>query len=266
MQTTVSEDTIAEIWVRYKRCPCLQDRETLIVAHIPLVRYVASRMMPTLHSSVERQDLVSYGMFGLMDAIEKFDIHNGVKFATFATYRIRGAITDEMRAQAWEPRSVRARSRVVLQAMADLEQKLGRPPTEDEVAQRAQMSVPEMRRLASDQRLSRVTSINRGIQSDAGGMATQLTLEDTLVAVDGTAIGEDMTLLSGRLASAIPSLPEQERILLQMLYAHPTGDGQIGMSLKEIACVLGVTESWISLLHTRAMVMLQRTLSGQALA
>jgi RNA polymerase sigma factor FliA len=117
---------VGDVWARYKAAPTPEDREVLIVAHIPLVRYVASRMMPSLHSSVERQDLVSYGMFGLMDAIEKFDLNAGVKFSTFATYRIRGAITDEMRGQAWEPRSVRARSRVVVQAMTDLDRSYGR--------------------------------------------------------------------------------------------------------------------------------------------
>jgi RNA polymerase sigma factor FliA len=235
------------------------------VAHIPLVRYVASRMMPSLHSSVERQDLVSYGMFGLMDAIEKFDLNAGVKFSTFATYRIRGAITDEMRGQAWEPRSVRARSRVVVQAMTDLELKLGRPPTEDEVATHVDMSVADLRRLGSDRRMSVVSSINRTIgnggstRNDMG----EYTVADTLVSVDVGGVQEEATMFAQRLAEAIPRLPEQERVLLQMLYA--TSGEKVGMSLKDIALVLQVTESWISLLHTRAMIVLQRTLAGQAI-
>lgn len=254
----ISEEDIREVWVRYKASPTPQDRETLILAHIPLVRYVASRMMPSLHSSVERQDLVSYGQFGLMDAIEKFDIHNGVKFATFATYRIRGAITDEMRSQAWEPRSVRARSRVVMQAMTDLEQKLGRPPTEVEVASHVDITVAELRRLASDRRMSRVGSTSRVIGGEEGG---DFTVQDTLVAEDQSGVAEESSLFAERLSEAIPRLPEQERILLQMLYAPGGGEG---MSLKVIAEILQVTESWISLLHTRSMVCLQRTLSGQS--
>lgn len=253
----MQREEIADVWARYKAAPCPADRETLIVAHIPLVRYVASRMMPTLHSSVERQDLVSYGVFGLMDAIEKFDIGAGVKFATFATYRIRGAITDEMRTQAWEPRSVRARSRVVAQALTDLELKLKRPPTEDEVATHVGMSVADIRRLASDRRMSRVSSIHREI---GGNQDEAFTLSDTLAAEDASATVEELSFFAGRLAEAIPFLPEQEQILLQMLYVGDHGDG---MSLKEIAVVLQVTESWVSLLHTRAMVVLQRTLTGQ---
>lgn len=257
---------VAAVWVRYKAAPTPQDREVLIVAHIPLVRYVAGRMMPSLHPSVERQDLVSYGMFGLMDAIEKFDLNAGVKFATFATYRIRGAITDEMRGQAWEPRSVRARSRIVVQAMSDLELKLGRPPSEDEVATLVDMSVAELRRLGSDRRMSVVSSINKMVGNDHGG---EFTVADTLVSVDTDDVQEEATLFAQRLAEAIPRLPEQERVLLQMLYATPAeggdGTGKVGMSLKDIAIVLDVTESWISLLHTRSMIILQRTLAGQAL-
>lgn len=251
---------VADVWARYKAAPTPEDREVLIVAHISLVRYVASRMMPSLHSSVERQDLVSYGMFGLMDAIEKFDLNAGVKFATFATYRIRGAITDEMRGQAWEPRSVRARSRVVVQAMTDLELKLGRPPTEDEVATHVDMSVADLRRLGSDRRMSVVSSINKAIGSGEG----EFTVADTLVSVDVGGVQEEATMFAQRLAEAIPRLPEQERVLLQMLYATPD-QGRVGMSLKDIAAVLRVTESWISLLHTRAMIVLQRTLAGQAI-
>jgi RNA polymerase sigma factor FliA len=252
------EEDIQTVWVRYKASPTLEDRETLILAHIPLVRYVASRMMPTLHSSVERQDLVSYGIFGLMDAIEKFDLTNGVKFATFATYRIRGAITDEMRSQAWEPRSVRAKSRVVVQAMTDLELKLGRAPTELEVATRVDMSVPDLRQLSRDRRMSAVSSIQRTIGTEEGSGTT---VADTLASVDGVEAFEETGLFAQRLAEAIPRLPEQERVLLQMLYVTPEKDG-VGMSLKSIAEVLQVTESWISLLHTRSMVILQRTLSG----
>jgi len=251
---------VGDVWARYKAAPTPEDREVLIVAHIPLVRYVASRMMPSLHSSVERQDLVSYGMFGLMDAIEKFDLTAGVKFSTFATYRIRGAITDEMRGQAWEPRSVRARSRVVVQAMTDLEQKLGRPPTEDEVATHVDMSVADLRQLGELRRMSIVSSINRPIGNGEG----EFTVADTLVSVDDGGVTEEAALFAQRLAEAIPRLPEQERVLLQMLYATPD-KGKVGMSLKDIAAVLQVTESWISLLHTRSMVVLQRTLAGQAL-
>src|SRR5688500_15916516 len=116
MRTETNVDALFEAY-QETRDPAV--REQLIVAHMQLVRYVASRMLPSLHSSVELQDLVSYGMFGLIDAIERFDLTYKVKFQTFASYRIQGAINDEMRAQAWEPRSVRARFRQVQTAATD---------------------------------------------------------------------------------------------------------------------------------------------------
>lgn len=243
-----------DVWVRYKDSPTPEDRELLILAHIPLVRYVAGRMMPGLHSSVEYQDLVSYGMFGLIDAIEKFNLAAGVKFSTFATYRIRGAITDEMRGQAWEPRSVRARSRVVAQAMTDWELRKGKPPTEQELATFVDMTVPELRRVSGDVRMSRVSSINKPLGIEGEG---DYTVADTLASnTDVTDLSPQVGEVGSLMASGLGMLPEHERSLMWMIYIK-------GMALKEIARALEVTESWVSLLHTRAMVNLQRTLAGQ---
>jgi len=240
---------VDEVWVRYKAVPTKVDRETLIVAHIPLVRYVASRMMPNLHASVEYQDLVAYGMFGLIDAIEKFDLGAGTKFSTFATYRIRGAITDEMRDQAWEPRSVRARSRMVAQAATDLELRLGRAATESELATHVDMSVTELRRVESDLSAARVTSL-----ATPRGEDDSATLGDYLVShTDVTDLEPQVAEAAGLMAAAMELLPENDRILIALIYVR-------GMALKEIARLLDVTESWVSLLHTRAMVALQRTL------
>ncbi|GAA2163136.1 FliA/WhiG family RNA polymerase sigma factor [Pedococcus bigeumensis] len=220
------------------------DRETLIVAHIPLVRYVAGRMMPNLHASVEYQDLVSYGMFGLIDAIEKFDLSAGTRFSTFATYRIRGAITDEMRDQAWEPRSVRARSRQVAQAATDLEVKLGRPATEQELATHVDLSIPELRRVESDLNSARVASLTapRGESEDGA------TLGDYLVSMqDTTDLLPQVSEAADLLATAMEMLPENDRILISLIYIK-------GMALKEIARLLDVTKSWVSLLHSRVTV------------
>lgn len=249
----MTPEDIDATWHRYKAAPTAVDRETLILVHVPLVRYVAGRMMSGLHASVEYQDLVSYGMFGLIDAIEKFKLDAGTKFSTFATYRIRGAITDEMRDQAWEPRSVRARSRVVVQAMTDLERKLGRPPTEIEVATHVEMSVSELRRLAGDLRMSRVSSINKPVGQEGEG---EFTVADTLVSPDTTDLHPQIGEAASLVAAGLELLPENERILMLMIYIK-------GMPLKAIAGVLEVTESWVSLLHTRAMVNLQRSLSAQ---
>jgi RNA polymerase sigma factor for flagellar operon FliA len=148
--------------------------------------------------------------------------------------------------------------------MTDLELKLGRPPTEDEVATHVDMSVADLRRLGSDRRMSVVSSINKAVGNSRGESGGEFTVADTLVSVDDGGVAQEAALFAERLAEAIPRLPEQERVLLQMLYATPE-QGRVGMSLKDIALVLQVTESWISLLHTRAMVVLQRTLAGQAI-
>ena len=231
---------VDEVWARYKADPTAEDREALILAHIPLVRYVASRMLPSLHSSVEYQDLVSYGMFGLIDAIEKFDLSAGTKFSTFAHYRIRGSITDEMRDQAWEPRSVRARSRMIAQAAQDLELKLGRRPSEEELATHVEMSVADMRRVHSDVRMSRVSSISAPL-GDSDGDAT---VADLLVShQDVTDLEPEVSEAAALMAAGLDLLPEQDRVLMVMIYVK-------GMALKEIAALLGVTESWVSPLHS----------------
>ena len=220
--------------------------------HIPLVRYVASRMMPSLHASVEYQDLVADGMFGLIDAIEKYDLKAGTKFSTFANYRIRGAITDEMRDRAWEPRSVRSRHRQLLQARVDLEVKQGRPATEAEVAEFMSLTTTELRRIESDVSASRVGSISAplGDGYDDGSMADLLVSHS-----DSTDLQPQVSEAATMLATSLEMLPENDRILMVMIYVQ-------GMALKEIAKLLDVTESWVSLLHTRAMVSLQRTLTA----
>lgn len=230
-------------------------REQLIVAHMQLVRYVASRMLPSLHSSVELQDLVSYGMFGLIDAIERFDLAYKVKFQTFASYRIQGAINDEMRAQAWEPRSVRSRFRQVQAAAADLEHALGRAPTEEEVATAVGTDVVELRRIEGEMRTARVHSLStplRGAEAGTEGMA----LEDVIVGLDLGDVDPQLREMRTMMATAMSRLPVNERVLLQLIYVER-------LRLKDIARVLHVTDSWVSHLHTRSLVSLQRTLTGQ---
>lgn len=254
----MSETTdIHDVWVRYKAEPTQADRDILILAHMPLVHYMARRMLPSLHASVEYNDLVSYGTFGLIDAIGKYDLTMGTKFSTFAAYRVRGQIIEEMRGLAWEPRSVRQRSRVIAQTAVDLEHRQGRAPSETELATAVGISVAELRRSASDIRTSKVRSMDEqyGASSDLG--QTSATLGEHVAAADVTDQPSEMGEAAALLAAGMEQVPENERALLQLIYVS-------NLSLKEIASVLEVTESWVSLLHTRAMVTLQRTLAGQA--
>lgn len=250
-----TDTDIHDVWVRYKADPNPADRETLILAHMPLVHYMARRMLPSLHASVEYNDLVSYGTFGLIDAIGKYDLTMGTKFSTFAAYRVRGQIIEEMRGLAWEPRSVRQRSRVIAQTAVDLEHRLGRPPTETELATDVGISVSELRRSASDIRTSKVCSMDE--QHSGSNGETSATLGEHVAAADVTDQPSEMGEAAALLAAGLEQVPENERALLQLIYVK-------GMTLKDIAKVLEVTESWVSLLHTRAMVVLQRTLAGQS--
>ncbi len=238
-------------WVAFKEDGDRGARETLILHYAPLVNMVASRVGAGLPSSVEQSDLVSYGMFGLIDAIEKFELDRAVKFETYASSRIRGAIIDELRAIDWVPRSVRTKARAVDRAFAELEAELRRAPTEQEVAGRLSMPVEELRAI-----FTQLSTVNVAALDDmlgAGGeRGDSLSLIDTLEdpgAVDpaGNVESQETKVL---LARAIERLGERDKIVLVLYYYE-------NMTLAEIGRVLGVTESRISQMHTAAMLRLR---------
>jgi len=230
-------------------------RERLILHYAPLVSAVASRVGMRLPATVEQADLVSYGVFGLIDAIEKYELGRSVKFETYASSRIRGAIIDELRAMDWIPRSVRTKARAVDRAYAELEGQLHRVPTESEVATRLQVGIRELRALFTQLSTVNVAALDEllGAGEDRGD---RLSLLDTL--------GDDRTPDPERsfeaqetkflLARAIDQLGEREKLVLVLYYYE-------GMTLAEIGRVLGVTESRISQMHTAAMLRLRTRLT-----
>lgn len=246
--------TISSLWEVYKETADRGARERLILHYAPLVTMVASRVGAGLPSSVEQADLVSYGMFGLIDAIEKYETDRAVKFETYASSRIRGAIIDELRAIDWIPRSVRTKARAVDRAFAELEGELHRAPSEGEVAQRLEIGVTELRAV-----FTQLSTVNVAALDDMLGSNSErgdsLSLIDTLEdpgAVDpaGNVEAQETKLL---LARAIERLGEREKIVLVLYYYE-------GMTLAEIGRVLGVTESRISQMHTAAMLRLRTSL------
>ena len=247
--------TVDELFRQYQvdRDPAI--REELILAHMQLVRYNAGRMIGRLHSSVELQDLISYGTFGLMDAVERFDPERGVPFGAFASWRIQGAMNDEMRSLAWEPRSVRAAHRRAMVAMSELEHELGRAPSDEEIATRVGVEVPELRRVLAEVQTTRMASLDTPVTAPEFGGG--FTLGDTVASVSGSEVEltPQVSEMSHMLAEAIERLPANERLLIQLLYAKR-------MMLKEVAEVLQVTDSWVCHLHTRAVVNLQRMMAG----
>ncbi|MGH9171918.1 MAG: FliA/WhiG family RNA polymerase sigma factor [Acidimicrobiales bacterium] len=247
-------DSVDELWTDYKSTPTRGTRDRLILHYSPLVKFVAGRVLSRLPSTLDPNDLVSYGILGLIDAIEKFDLGRGLKFETYAVPRIRGAILDELRSIDWVPRSVRSKARDAEQAYAKLEHRLRRSPTDEELA--AEMGISP----AEFDNLMRQTSRASVLQLDEVLFTGQLgarTLGDT-IADRGEGPGANLELEETRrlVARAITGLPERERQVLTLYYYE-------GLNLSEIGDILGVTESRACQIHTKAVHQLRHRLRGQ---
>jgi len=252
METNVKAVELRELWLRYKQEGDDTARERLVVAYSPLVKFIAGRMASGLPAHVEEADLISYGLLGLIGAIERFDPGREIKFETFAVARVKGAIIDELRSLDWVPRSVRARARSVEQAHADLEGKLKRAPTDEEMADRLEMSVEEFNDALLEIANSSVLALDDlwTFADPEGG--SQISVLDTIQdpnAIDPEAEAHTSEL-KDRLADAIESLPDRERLVIALYYYE-------NLTLREIGEVLGVTESRVSQLHTKAVLSLR---------
>ncbi|CAA9471920.1 MAG: RNA polymerase sigma factor for flagellar operon, partial [uncultured Solirubrobacteraceae bacterium] len=234
-------------------------REQLVVAYSPLVKYVAGRMSSGLPAHVEEADLISYGLIGLINAIERFDLEREIKFETYAITRIKGAIIDELRALDWVPRSVRARAREIERAHGKLEHRLHRTPTDEEMATELDLTVEEFQEWLMKISNSTVVALDElWSVSDASG--DQVSLLDTLHDPDAPDPQQllDASELKDRLADAIAALPEREKLVIALYYYE-------NLTLREIGEVLGVTESRVSQLHTKAVLRLKSRLQGDNL-
>lgn len=247
-------DELAGLWEEFKRSGSPEARERLILHYAPLVKYVASRVATGLPATVEQADLVSYGMFGLIDALEKFDPARGNKFETYAIPRIKGGIIDELRAMDWVPRSVRFKAREIEKAYADLESMLRRAPTEKEMAARLGVSIGELHEVINQISFVSVLALDEllSVGSDRG---EQVSLLDTLAdrGMDPTLSLEGQET-RGLLAAAINSLSEREKIVVTLYYFE-------GLTLAEIGDILGVTESRVCQIHTKAVNQLRLQLT-----
>jgi RNA polymerase sigma factor FliA len=219
METYVKEVELRELWRRYKRDADPRARERLVVAYSPMVKFVAGRLGAGLPSHVEDADLISYGLMGLIGAIERFEPERGIKFETFAMTRIRGAIIDELRSLDWVPRSVRARAREIEQAQSRLEHELQRPPTEAELAEKLGLSEDELQNSLLEISNSSVYALDElWAISDASGDQVSLldTISDPSAADPQEAL--DTSEVKDRLAEAIASLPEREQLVVALYY------------------------------------------------
>jgi RNA polymerase sigma factor for flagellar operon FliA len=249
-------DDVQSLWLEYTRDRDKTVRDRLILTYAPLVKYVAGRLGSGLPAHVDEGDLVSYGLLGLIGAIERFDPTRDIKFETYAISRIKGAIIDELRALDWVPRSVRSRARDIERAIAELEAKLGRAPDDEEIAAKVGITTEELEGSLTEISRSSIAALDElwTISGDGGDQVSLLdTIEDTEGADPQDALAQ--TELREALGEAIARLPEREKLVVTLYYYEE-------LTLREIGEVLGVTESRVSQLHTKAILRLKSRLLG----
>jgi RNA polymerase sigma factor for flagellar operon FliA len=241
---------VDRLWQAYKPGGDVNDRDRLILHYSPLVKYVAGRVAVGLPQNVEQSDLVSYGIFGLIDAIEKFDLERGYKFETYAIARIKGAILDELRSIDWVPRSVRKKARDIEKAYAKLEATKHRSPSDAELAAELEITEAKLGTTLSEISFMGLVALDEML-SVGGDRGESLTLGDTVAdAADGPVQSYEVEEVRQLLADAITRMPEREKVVLMLYYYE-------GMTLAEIGQVIGVTESRICQIHTKAVIHLR---------
>ncbi len=254
-ENLLAEKTEDELWRLYRKTKDPEIRDALVKQYAPLVKYVAGKVAVGMPNNVEFDDLVGYGVFGLFDAIEKFDPDKHVKFKTYAVTRIRGAIFDELRSIDWVPRSVRQKSRELEDTVRRLESSLGRPATDEEIAKEMKMSVKELERTMLKISGTSMLSLNdvwyTGEDNDKVSIADSIESPDSLT--PETIVEKDE--IRRVIVQAIQELPEKEKKVLVLYYYED-------LTLKEIGQVLHVTESRVSQLHTKAIMRLRTKLTN----
>jgi RNA polymerase sigma factor FliA len=243
------------LWMEFARTRDKGIRDRLILTYAPLVKYVAGRLGSGLPAHVDEGDLVSYGLLGLIGAIERYDPSRDIKFETYAIARIKGAIIDELRALDWVPRSVRSRAREIERAIGELEAKTGVAPTDEQIAAKIGISVDELEESLADISRSSIAALDElwSVSGDGDQISLMDTIEDESGPKPEAAL--DQTEMREALADAIARLPEREKLVITLYYYEE-------LTLREIGEVLGVTESRVSQLHTKAILRLKARLAG----
>ncbi len=249
---TSTPEKQAELWKQYNETKSPVIREKLIIEYSPLVKFVAGRLSIYFGSHIDYDDLVSFGVFGLIDAIDKYDLSKGVKFETYASLRIRGAIIDSIREMDWAPRSLRQKSKELEKAYSEVENELGHAASDREIADRMGISLDEFSKLLNEVNISSMMSLDEFLEQNYEiGVDSNNVLKDS--------IPEDyieITELKSILGDAINRLPEKEKMVVSFYYYEE-------LTLKEISAIMGVSESRISQLHTKAILRLRGKLSRQ---
>ncbi|MGP1587805.1 MAG: RNA polymerase sigma factor WhiG [Treponemataceae bacterium] len=251
----IEQKTEDEVWLEFKKTKSPKLLDKFIRQYMPLVKYVAGKISIGMPGSVDFDDLVGYGQFGLLDAINKFEPEKNVKFKTYAVTRIRGAIFDELRAMDWVPRSVRAKAREIEDAIAELESKLGRSPTDAEIADSLGISEDEFHQ--AELKVSGTSMLSLNDVWYSGDDADRMSVGDVIEAP--SSLNPDVIVereeIRKVIVGAINELPEKEKMVL-VLYYHED------MTFREIGQVLEVSESRVSQLHAKANQRLRAKLTN----
>jgi RNA polymerase sigma factor FliA len=247
----VAVDDAAELWKRFKANPTEEMRNDLMERYLRIVKYTADRLHTKLPEEVEKDDLISSGVFGLIDAINSFDLSRGVKFETYCVPRIRGAILDELRSMDWVPRLVRSRAHKLDGCLRGLEMELGRRPTDDELAKRLRMNLAELRKLQRDAQAVGLVSLNRKwFETDSHkdvreiDMLEDKRVENPLLKAQGKDIRDLITR----------GLNRAERLIILLYYYEQ-------MTMKEIGETLDLSESRVSQMHSAILERLKTQLT-----
>jgi RNA polymerase sigma factor for flagellar operon FliA len=249
----LSKKELEMIWKQYKEKKDETAREKLIIYYSPLAKYVAGRIASNLPRSIDVQDLIQTGILGLIDAIEKFDPTRDIKFETYAISRIKGAILDGLRSLDWLPRTLRFKVKEIDRIYAELETKLNRPPTEEEIAAAMGITLDELQQIMSEARFSSIVAL----EDTLSGLETEDDMTVYQKVADAEAVDPFEAIenkeVKERLIEAIQMLSEKERKVIILYYYS-------GMTLKEIGELLNVTESRASQLHSKAISRLKTLL------
>ena len=238
------------VWLDYRRTKDQKLRDRLILTYAPLVKFVAGRLGATLPAHVDEQDLVSYGLLGLIGAIERFDPDREIKFETYAISRIKGAIIDELRSIDWVPRSIRSKARAIERAYSKLENELKRSPDDAEMATELGVTEAELGQTLSQISFVGIVALDEVVNTGEKGGGTT-TVGDTVAdKVNDPVAAFEVEEMKHLLADAINRMPDRERLVLTLYYYE-------ALTLAEIGTVLGVTESRVCQIHTKAILQLR---------
>ncbi len=244
-----------QLWLEYKRSGNLKIREQLVVKYIPLVKYVVGKMITNLPKNVEYEDLVEYGIIGLLDAVEKFDVNKEITFKTYAVTRVRGSIYDELRSQDWVPRSVRKMVKDVERAYVELEAVLKRVPTEEEVAKHLDLPLKKLEELYAKVDLGNMSSLDDVVYDGNDSTTTVANVVEDKKVVSAQ-ISLEREELRTALIERLEELNENERLVITLYYYEK-------LTLKEIGKVLEISESRVSQIHSKAILKLRSKLMSK---